>query len=255
MALTRTTQKWARVYMSGYDMSGYSRSVGPLDWTYDEVPIVALSDAVKGYLPGWPEITPTALNGIFDHTTSGLHDIAKGAGVSWVTSIALGMNAEPALGDSVYCGRFQQSAYQAQDESGAVVVSVPFVGGDAGNLQAYDIPWGKLIHAKGAETAANAGAGVDGLAASAFGGYMVYHVFAGDGTATIKVQKSTTTNTDGAFSDLSGATSGEIDFSTPTSGIIELSKTASIGRYLRWQLALNSATTVTFMLAFVRGTH
>ncbi len=255
MALYRTTQKSARAWIGGYDMSGFSRSIGVLDWTFDEVgSLVALSDAAKGYLPGACEMTPTALNANFDNSANSLHAVANAAGVAWVCSFPIGMNAEPAQGDDVYCGVFQQTGYQAQEDGGGAVVSIPFSGWDASQQIGYPKPWGKLLHAYGAETAANTAIGIDDLgAASAFGGYMVYHVFAGDGTATIKAQKSTTTNLNASFSDLSGATSGSIDCSTPSAGIVALGKTASIGQFLRWQLALGSATTLTFALAFVRG--
>jgi len=256
MTLTRTTQRWARVYINGYDMSGYSRSLGTLDWTFDEANLTALSDAAKGYLPYLCEMTPTMLNGNFDNTaTSGLHVIANSPGVSRVVSIPFGMNAEPAQGDYVYCGRYQQAGYQANEDGGAVTVSIPWAGWDAANQIGYETPWGRMLKAKGNVTAANTAIGNDDLAATLLGGYMVYHVFSGDGTATIKVQKSTTTNLDGSFSDLSGATTGSIDCSSPTSGIIALSKTATIGQYLRWQIALGTAVNVNFSLAFVRGIH
>ena len=82
----------------------------------------------------------------------------------------------------------------------------------------------------------------------------MYQVFAGDGTATISVEDATT-NSDANFAALTGATSGEIDFSTPTAGIVAIGRTATVRRYLRWQISLNTATTVTFALAFVRATY
>ena len=48
----RTLFKHSRVYIHGYDVSGYTRAYGPLDWTFDEVDLTALTDSVKGYLPG-----------------------------------------------------------------------------------------------------------------------------------------------------------------------------------------------------------
>jgi len=254
MALFRTTQKHARAYVGGYEMSGFSRSIGLLDWTFDEVgSLVALSDPAKGYLPGSCEMTPTALNANFDNSANSLHAVASAAGVAWVCSFPVGMGADPAQGDPVYCGLFQQTAYQAQDDGGGVTVSIPFSGWDVSQQIGYPKPWGRLLHPYGVETAVNTAIGIDDLAASAFGGYMAYHIFAGDGTATIKVQKSTTTNLNASFSDLSGATSGSIDCSTPSAGIVALGRTASIGQFLRWQIVLGTATTVTFALSWVRG--
>jgi hypothetical protein len=110
-----------------------------------------------------------------------------------------------------------------------------------------------VLHPLGAETAASTAAGIDDTAASSLGGIMVYHLMSSDGTLTIKVQEGAG-NTDGDFADLSGATSGSIDASvTPVSGMVALSTTAAVKRYLRWQIALDTATTATFFVAFIRN--
>ena len=52
MSVGRTKHKWERVYVDGYDLSGYGRTIGPLSWAYDEADLTAhMSDTVKGYLP------------------------------------------------------------------------------------------------------------------------------------------------------------------------------------------------------------
>ena len=82
---------------------------------------------------------------------------------------------------------------------------------------------------------------------------MVYHVFAGDGTATITVEHSVD-EVDGNYASLGGCTSGEIDFSSVASGIVPTTaNTTTVNRYLRWQISLNGASTVTFALSFIRG--
>ncbi len=254
----RTVARWARWYQDGYDLSGYARSIGELKWKFTEADLTTLADSVKGYLPGWCEMSPSSLDGNFDTTaTSGLHAGASGPGAGRVIMIPQGIMTEPAQGDWAYCGRYQQADYMTSESGGAMVASLAFEGWDASASIGYDTPWGQLLHAKGAETAANTAAGIESLtgAATAYGGYLVYQVFAGNGTATISVDKSTTTNINASFSALTGATSGELDFSSAQAGIIALGKTTSIGRYIRWQLALNSATSVTFALAFVRAYH
>jgi hypothetical protein len=117
----------------------------------------------------------------------------------------------------------------------------------------YDNPWGVLIHAYGAETAANASAtgSVDNLAATNdVGGYMMYQVFAGNGTATLSIDESADNVN---FTPLTDATTGVINCAVVSAGIVQLATTADVKQYLRWQLAKGSATTVTFALAFVRG--
>ena len=250
----RTVSKWTRVYADGYDISGDSRSIGPLVNTFDEGDLTAFSHAVKGALPGHAMHGVGTLNGIFSDTAStGLHTIASGAGVMRTLMVAQGMRAEPAAGDPAYMGEFEQLGYQAEP-AGGVYVNIPFGNSSArASTFLYNNPWGVLLHAKAAATAANstASAGIDtNGGASAFGGYLVYQVFAGNGTATISVDDSAD---DSSYSALSGATSGEIDFSTPTAGRIAIGRTASVRQYLRWQISLNTATSVTFALGFSRA--
>jgi hypothetical protein len=144
-----------------------------------------------------------------------------------------------------------QLGYYGQPDENPVYASIPFgnVGVGAGNLN-YARPWGVLLHAKAARTAANTATGLDQLAQTLKGGFMMYHVFAGNGTAAVKVQHADT-NLNGSFADL--LTSGVIDCATPKSGIVQLSKSATVERYTRWQIALGTATTVTFAIAFNRN--
>jgi hypothetical protein len=120
----------------------------------------------------------------------------------------------------------------------------------------YANPWGVLLHDNSNSTAAYAGLGVDNPTAGATtkGGWMMYQVLsaagAGSMTATLKVQDATT-NEDIEFGDL--LSSGVINCLTPISGVVALATTATIKRYVRWQLTLGTATEVTFVLAFMRG--
>jgi hypothetical protein len=167
--------------------------------------------------------------------------------------VAIGMSAEPAAGDPVYMGEFEQSNYTGEP-AGGMYVNAGFENSSVrASSLLYDNPWGVLLHANSAATAANTatGAGIDTAGvATTFGGYLMYQVFAGDGTATISVDDSAD---DSNYSALSGATSGEIDFSTPTAGRIAIGRAATVRQYLRWQISLNSASTVTFALGFSRA--
>jgi hypothetical protein len=259
MATGRTTSKYARFYADGYDLSGYARSVGELRWEFSASPDAALTDAVKN-IPAVnaASIGPGTLNGFFDNTaTSGLHAVASGAGVKRVVMIPHGIRAAPAQSDPVFCGEFEQTGYSVAMDNNILVANVPFGETDAiAAGLAYAKPWGVLLHAYGAETGANTATGVDDLgAASAKGGFLCYQIFSvtGTGSVTVKVQEADT-NVNGSFADLSGATSGAIAHTAvPCAGIVALGTTAAVKRYLRWQIALVTITSVTFALAFVRG--
>ena len=255
MAIGRTLSRWARVYAGGYDLSCYSRDIGPLTEDYNAADLTAtMCEAVRGWLPDTPTLSPGTLNGVLDNTaTTGFHTVAAAwPGTAKVVTVAQGIRAIPAAGDPVFHGQFQVNSYQAIENGGAMTVTMPFGGWDANGLILYNKPWGVLLHANSAVTAANTAVGIDDYGvATALGGYMVYHVLAGDGTATITVQDAAT-NSNASFADITGATTGVIDCSTVKSGIVALGIAADVRRYLRWQVTLGTANTVTFVLSFTR---
>ena len=251
MATGRTHPKYTRVYIDGYDMSGYSRSIGPLSHTIDEGPDDYFTATVIGMVPGQSVISIGTLNGLFDNTaSSGLHVIMEGAGVARDVMIPIGIQAAPADNDPVFACQLNQLGYHGQPNANPVSASIPF--GNTSHLAdhlVYSRPWGVLLHANAAATAANSATGLDQTAQTTAGGFMMYQVFAGDGTAAIKVQDADT-NLDGSFSDL--LTSGVIDCSSPTSGVVALAHGSTVERYVRWQIALGDANTVTFAISFHR---
>jgi len=145
--------------------------------------------------------------------------------------------------------------YSARDDGGAQTVSLPF-GEWANNATTllYSKGWGVILNANTARTAANASTGgPDSGGQTTRGGYLVYHVTASSDaahTATISIDDS---SDDASYGALSGATTGSITVTAGVSGIVALSPTATVKRYTRWQIALGTATSVTFVLAFVRG--
>jgi hypothetical protein len=256
MATGRTKPKWTRVYVDGFDMSGYARSVGPLEIAYDEADMTTLAESVKGYLPNTPQVNIGTLNTVFDNTaTSGVHAALGTAGAERIVSVAMGIRGVPAAGDPCFCGQFTQGAYQT-DQSGGVYVNIPFMGWAAdATTRLYAGGWGQVLHPLGAETEANTANGFDNYIgnATAKGGYFIYHItaFGGTGSATLSVDDSANNST---WLALSGATSGAIAHtSMPASGIVALANNADVRRYLRFQVAITDLTSVTFFSAFVRA--
>lgn len=256
MATGRTKPRWTRVYVDGFDMSGYTRSIGPLEWTYDEVDMTCIGDTVKCYLGAHPQVSVGTLNAVFDNTaTVGVHTVLQSAGSIRNVLVAQGIRAVPADGDPCFGGQFEQGAYTTE-QSGAVFVNVPFQGvaGEA-TSRLYADPWGVLLHANAARTSAtgvNTAVGFDNYSggATAKGGFMLYMVTAGDGTATLSVQDAAVNN-DGGFATLTGATTGSINCAVKQYGVV-IPTTMTVRQYLRWQIAFGSATTVTFITAFMR---
>lgn len=249
----RTIKRWNRVYVGGYDLSGYTRQFGPLLVDYGGESDNALADAVKGALPDQAILGFGELNVFLDYTPDGSHDVLAGSeGQDFGVMAAVGFRAEPVAGDPAFCGIFPLLRYQAPISGSFVTVSAGFGMTPVTSLIPYSNPWGVLLHAKAARTAVNTSIGIDDNgAATSKGGYMAWQVLAGDGTATLKVQDAST-NTNPSFADLAAATTGVINCAVPGAGIVALSVAATVRRYLRWQIVFGTATTVTFALAFSR---
>lgn len=234
-------------------MSGQTRSFGPLECNFDEGVDDALTHTVKGIMPGNAEIKMGTLTGIYNNTAiTGIHALGNaGNGQTRNVMLPAGIQAAPANNDPVFAGQFNQLSYAASLDDPIALVTMEFgqTYAESTNI-GYAQPWGVLLHYLSAATAANSATGLDQTAQTTAGGWMMYQVTAGNGTATIKVQDAST-NLDGSFSDL--LSSGSISCAAGVSGVVALAPTATVERYVRWQIALGDATTVTFALAFMRG--
>lgn len=255
--MTRTHQKHIRAYTNGVDVSGYGRSVGSLDWTFDAEPDAAFTDGVKNILIGKGNIAAGPYSAFLDNDAAGLFSLAGSGSADHGTVdylIAIGANAAPANGDPIFAWTFEQTSYQVEPGAGFVAVSIPLGGASYASKRTYCKPWGRLIHAAGTETDVNTAAGIDDAAQSTKGGLFVYHLLSSDGTVTLTAEEAST-NTDVNFAAITGATSGSIDASvSPKYGFVALSPTATIKRYVRWQISFGTATGATFVAAFIRNT-
>lgn len=259
MAVGRTVPKWWRVYVDGFDWSGWSRTIGPLEIAYDEVDCTAMSDQVKGYLPNHPQVNCGTLNAILD--TNQLNPQSYYTGIKRNIMVPIGVRAAPADGDPCFAGQFTTTTPQSSEDGGMVTYNIGFSGwaADATTLQ-YPQPWGILLHANAVRleaTGVNTAAGFlnySSMATTTQGGYFAWQVFAGDGTATLSVQDSDDWD-DPADYDITVATSGVINCAVPHGGIVA-ANTLTIREGLRWQIDFDAgggtATTVTFACAFMR---
>lgn len=256
MSTGRTLTDYQRIYIDGYDLSCYALDSGAQGLAWEEYDQTAFCNPVHGVQLGRPSPEFGPLNAVFDNTaTSGFHVLANAAqGVKRNIMLTYGIRAAPVNYDPCFCIPAYQLAYKATGE-GVVNATVDFSGKDANTSLNYRQFWGDALHVMGSETGANSStACADNGAATALGGWLMYHIYSitgAGGTATISVDDSA----DGAsFSALSGATSGAIaQASAPISGIVQLGTTATVRRYLRWQLALSTSTACVFALAFMRN--
>lgn len=254
--MTRINMKYRRAYVDGVDLSSYTSEVGELSYMHTVTLGRALSDGVLNGLSGQAEIKAGTLNAFLDNDSAGLHVLAKTGTGTRNLMVAFGTNAAPVAGDPIFAWEFEQSTYQQGQADGFAPVTINLDNASYASVISQRCPFGFLVHPKGAETAVNTATGLDDYGSStALGGIFSYQLFTSNGTVTLKLQDAAT-NTNPSFSDLSGATSGVIDASTtPAADMIALGRTATVRRYIRWQIVLGTATTCTFALGFVRSLY
>jgi len=252
--MTRTNTKHTRIYVDGYDLSGYIRDAGTLSWLYDAIPDACITDEVKNVLLGQPSISLGPLNAVLDGDAAGLFAALKDPGVFRYATVALGQLAAPVAGDPFFSWYLAQKDFSHVEGGGFVSVNLTFDTAGTG-FTAYGKPWGLIIHPKATRTAVNTAVGIDsGVTTSSLGGIFVYHLFSSNGTITLKAQDAAT-NSDASFADITGATSGIINASTtPKGAMVALGVTQTIRRYWRGQLAFGTATTATFFCGLIRTT-
>ena len=272
MATGRTVAKYARIYVGKIQadpglypaaLCGFTRSLGPIKVSFDEIDATGMCDSIKGYLPGQASINPGTINVILDpaaietaftfmyppveYISINAFDI----GEPTMLQIPIGIRAAPVIGDPTFCGVFPFLGMTYADDGGLVTTNWTF--GDSGSssyIPAFPKAWGQLLHAYGEETAANSSAGVDGGAASTNGGLMILHTFSSDSAgATYKVQHADN-NVDGSFADLTGAAITSVAGPAAYSYYAYVPKSTAVKRYLRWQM---TAVTNVFAMSFVRG--
>ena len=195
MATGRTLQKWVQIYIRGYQLCGFTRSIGPLIWQYDIADLTTMCDGVRGGLPAHVKLGVGTLNGVMS-ADGDLHAILSGlSNSSSLITIPIGIRATPILGDPVYIGYFYNNGYESTDDGGASVVNIPFGDWDVANLIGYSKPWGNLLLAYGeiGSPTVNTSIGIDDRgAATTAGGYFVYHLIDSNGTITLKAQDAAT---------------------------------------------------------------
>ncbi len=252
--MTRTHLKHCRVYMDGYDLSGYEKSIGEMSQVFEVSPETAFTDEAKNVILGQPTIGMPSYNGFLDNDTAGAFTLSKASNGTRSLLIAIGANAAPVAGNPIFAWKMEQTGYAVEPGAGFVAANITFGNSSYAAPLTYSTPWGVLFHPSGAETAVNTAIGIDDYGSStAKGGIFVYQLLSSNGTVTLKAQDAAT-NTNPNFSDLSGATSGSITAAvTPAYGMVALSTTATVRRYLRWQLVFGTATTATFVCGLIRN--
>lgn len=242
--MARGASRFNRLYLAGADVSCSTLEMDAVGVEYESDKLASWCEQVRGSIPGGPGITIGQLSGYLD--TERLHTLRDTT--SSVMTLAFGGTVAPAAGCPVFSAPVIVKNYRAGEGNTISTVTMQF-DSDSTALS-IPMPFGVLLHAHGAETGTNTGAGIDAGLATAHGAWMAYHITAisGTGSATITVEDSADNV---SFSAVSGLTATVT--AAGVSGWAQTSVTATVRRYTRWQLSLTGMTSITFALALMRG--
>jgi hypothetical protein len=229
------------VLVGGYDLTGDHNSIS-IDDSYKMLEAVVFGDAVKKSIPGQRQMK-LQHGGFMNADSARSHPALKGAALEGIVSVLLGQNADPVVGDPVYCLKTLQSVYQVAPQFGEVI---PFKASFAN--QGVIGGWGVALAVPVEFTNSGNGSSVDNGAASSNGAVAYLHVLtaAVSDTYTIEVEGST----DGSeFSNLATFT---LDGSAIGSERVEIAGT--IPRYTRYKATQDAAgDTVKIAVSLIRG--
>jgi hypothetical protein len=241
----RTVAMWTRVYADGYDLSGYARTIGPLEIEYDIADMTVMEDTFKESLPNHPTIRAGTLNTVLDSTALvGGHTVLKTMTDRQIM-VPVGISAAPALGDPVFCGKFRQNSYSGAEAGGAVMANAKLGGWIDTYSKSYDIPWGWMLLPY-TDTGVNAANGIQ--KGGCTGGWFAYQLFdfTGAGTVTVSLQDSAAEG--GVYANVVGGVTGAIDTGDiPVAGAVALARTQAVQDWVRFQVAFGGATTAVVM--------
>lgn len=257
----RTLSKWLRVFVDGYNISGYGRSIGPLTAEFDLADLTCpMSDTVKGYLPNQINISPGTFNGALQSTTDSGTEISKIqlGGVQRDLLVAVGDRAAPTAGNPAFCCKTAHKGFSVLEDGGAITVQAVFEGWDAADTILYPNPWGIMLTGGGGyetfdETLSGSAINTGVASKTVKGGYFMYQVLPGStGGWTIKVMD----DPDGlsGYTDIEGLTVTIADVSTPQAGIVQTTaQTNEIEPFVKVYCTEDSAGTLILAAALVRG--
>jgi len=241
-------ERYARIYVGGYDLSGDARTFSNLENGFDEVEFTGWSDAVKQYVEGYRSVGVRGFQALMNDDTGGSLDILKDADVDAALSVCFGSNAVPAAGNTSYLIDSIQISAGATFDSGAGVLQADFLIDAAGASNGTN-PLGYVLIPSTSVSSTGNGASVDTESGTTTTGYSAnLHILAtSSGNFAFKIQDSSNN------SDWADLQSFSIDGSAIASEHISSAST-SCDRYLRF-VRTRTGGSCTVVCTFARNNY
>ena len=241
--------RWARLYISGYDLSGDARSFGTLANAVTEVDRTGWDEAHKNFISDDQRMVGISdLQVIMNDTSGRAYNRLLTEANNAIIDLLFGGGGVPAIGDPAYMLRSEQIAAVASLDARLAIMTANFAA-DAGQYTATAFnPFGVVLQDPATQlTATTSANGVtNSLGATTDGGWANLQVIAtASGDYAFKLQDSPN---DSDWSDISGAT-WTIDGSAIAAESIEF--TANTARDVRL-VATRTAGSCNVCVTFAR---
>ena len=242
------TMRWARLYISGYNLSGDARSFGTLANGIGEVERTGWSEAHRNFISDDQRMVGISdLQVIMNDTTGRAYNRLITESNNALIDLVFGGGGEPAIGDPSYMLRSEQISAVASLDARLGIMQANFAA-DAGQYTAgaYN-PFGVVLQDAATQiTATISEDSVDHGAATTAGGWANLHVITtASGDYAFKLQDSAN---DTDWSDITGA-AWTIDGSAVAAESIEF--TANTAQYVRF-VATKTAGSIYAVCTFGR---
>ncbi len=239
-------QRYARLFVGGYDLSGSARAVGSLDNNFGEVDITGWSESVKNFLADYRRVVGIrGFQAIVDDTAGKSFAVLKDAPNDHIVTMGLGGGGEPVVPDPAYLVYGLQLNDNTGWEGGAAIINADFIPSQTNYNVSADNPWGHVLQGASSLSSTTTGSSHDNEAASSNGFHAHLHVLAtSSGNFAITIEHSTN---DSAWATLATFTS--------TAGAITAERqvgTGTVNRYVRSVLT-RTAGTITVFIAYARN--
>ncbi len=173
-------QRFLRLYVGGYDLSGDSRTFNEAQLAFDPVDQSGWDEAVRNYMQGFLATGLTGYQALMNDTAGRSYPVLTTTGSNRL-SLCFGAGHAPAVGDPVYLLGSMQMSDNASFNAGIGVLTADFLP-DAGQSPDH-FPLGVVLLPNTALAATGNGTTVDQLAGSTRGAHANLHILASSGGA------------------------------------------------------------------------
>ena len=241
-------QKYTRLYLAEFDLSGDSRTFSEAIAAHDDVDMTGWSDLVMNGLADRLQVGLTGYQAIMNPAAAGAFTQLSAGTSSPILSLCFGGGGAPAAGDPAYLLPAVQLSGVTGPSSRTNVITADFNLDQSQVSDSFTFPFGYVLNGDTSLTTTTNGTSVDLYAAGTTGFTAHLHIIASSGGSwAFTIEQSSDDGSGDAFATLGTFTA---DGSAVTSE--SLTGASTVEQYVRF-VATRTSGTVTAVCTFVRN--